>query len=82
MRLDGQDLANYDFGSAHAGNHSIWITKFATEFAGQTSVGGLSTDIENIPIFSNLDESVAIGTIFDCSSNIDKNTYIIQNAEL
>ena len=82
MRLDGQDLANYDFGSAHAGNHTIWITKFATEFAGQTSVGGLSTDIENIPIFSNLDESVAIGTIFDCSSNIDKNTYIIQNAEL
>ncbi len=82
MRLDGQNLTNYDFGSAHAGNHSIWIVKFATEFAGQTSVSGLTSDIENIPIFDNLDESVNIGTIFNCSSNTDKNTYIIKNAEL
>ena len=42
----------------------------------------LYPDIENIPVFGTLDESAAIGTIFDCSSNTDKNTYIIKNAEL
>lgn len=82
MKLDGQDLSNYNFGTVHAGNHSIWIVKFATEFSGQTSVDGLTTDIENVPIFNGLDESTTIGTIFDCTSVDDKNTYIIKNTEL
>ena len=82
MKLDGQDLGNYNFGTSHAGNHSIWITKFATEFSGQTSVEGLILDIHVIPVFDNLDESAAIGSIFDCVSADDKNTYIIKNTEL
>ena len=82
MKLLGQDLSNYEFGTSHAGTHSIWVAKFATEFANQTSVEGLAGDINAVPIFNGLDESVTAGTIFDCSSNTDKNTYIIKNAEL
>ena len=82
MKLDGQDLSNYNFGTSHAGNHSMWITKFATEFSGQTSVEGLISDINTIPIFDNLDESATIGSTFDCMSENDKNTYIIKNTEL
>ena len=40
MKLVGQNVSNYEFGTAHSGNHSIWLTKFATEFASQTSVEG------------------------------------------
>ena len=82
MKLAGQDLSNYEFGTGHAGNHSIWITKFATEFAGQTSVDGLAGDINAIPIFNALDESATVGATFDCMSANDKNTYIIKNTEL
>ena len=82
MKLVGQDLSNYEFGTAHVGNHSIWVVKFATEFSSQTSVEGLGQDINAVPIFNNLDESTTIGSIFDCVSLDDKNTYIIKNAEL
>ena len=82
MKLAGQDLSNYEFGTGHAGNHSIWITKFATEFANQTSVDGLAGDINAVPIFNALDESATVGATFDCMSANDKNTYIIKNTEL
>ena len=82
MKLVGQNLSNYDFGTAHVGNHSIWITKFATEFSSQTSVDGLGQDIHAVPVFNNLDESATIGAIFDTVSADDKNTYIIKNTEL
>ena len=82
MKLVGQDLSNYEFGTVHVGNHSIWITKFATEFSSQTSVEGLGQDINAVPIFDNLDESATVGSTFDCVSSDDKNTYIIRNTEL
>ena len=82
MKLVGQDLSNYEFGTSHAGTHSIWIAKFATEFSSQTSVDALISDIFAVPIFNGLDESASIGTTFNTTSNIDKNTYIIRNTEL
>ena len=82
MKLDGQDLGNYNFGTSHAGNHSIWITKFATEFSSQTNVDALTEDIHAVPIFENLDDSATVGSTFDCVSSDDKNTYIIKNTEL
>ena len=82
MKLVGQNVSNYEFGTAHSGNHSIWLTKFATEFASQTSVEGLISDINAVPVFNNLDESATVGATFDCTSAEDKNTYIIKNTEL
>ena len=82
MKLVGQNVSNYEFGTAHSGNHSIWLTKFATEFSSQTSVEGLISDIHAVPVFNNLDESATVGAIFDTVSADDKNTYIIKNTEL
>jgi hypothetical protein len=82
MKLVGQNVSNYEFGTAHSGNHSIWVTKFATEFSSQTNVDALTEDIHAVPIFENLDDSATVGSTFDCVSSDDKNTYIIKNTEL
>jgi hypothetical protein len=83
LKLTGQAMADYSFGSNFIGSHTVWALKFATEHSDQTSASALENDLNGIPMyFTGLDHTVADQTALDTTSATDKNIYFIVNTNL
>jgi len=82
LKIPNSDLSEYAFGTNHAtGTDTIWALKFATEHSDQTNVPSLTEDLNNLPIYTGLDETVVINSV----STVDpatKNIYFIRNTNL
>ena len=76
-----QILSDYDFGEDYGGNHNVWVMSFVVEqpdvFANKHSnLGGLMSDCHQVPVISNLLESVTISpSVFDTMNDKTKNLY-------
>jgi hypothetical protein len=76
-----QILSDYDFGEDYGGNHNVWVMSFVVEqpdvFANKHSnLGGLMSDCHQVPVISNLLESVTITpSVFDTMNDKTKNLY-------
>lgn len=82
-QITGEDLADYSFGSGFTGTHTVWVLKFATEHKGSVTVADLSADVEGLPVYTGLDETVTItGGVFRNASASAKNIYFVENDNL
>ena len=76
-----QILSDYDFGEDYGGNHNVWVMSFVVEqpdvFANKHSnLGGLMSDCHQVPVISNLLESITISaSVFDTMNDKTKNLY-------
>ena len=76
-----QILSDYDFGEDYGGNHNVWVMSFVVEqpdvFANKHgNLGGLMSDCHQVPVISNLLESVTISpSVFDTMNDKTKNLY-------
>lgn len=81
--LTDEDVADYDFGSAFTGTHTVWILRFASERAGSITVNSLKRDIDGIPIYDNLDESATFAaSVFETNNAANTNVYFVRNDNL
>lgn len=81
--LESQDLADYSFGTDFTGTQTVWVLKFATEHKGSTTVANLNVDVEGLPIYTGLDETVSISSgVFQNASSSAKNIYFVENDNL
>lgn len=81
--LIGQDLKNFEFGTAYSGNHTVWSFKFTTDRdlvycdSSGNPIGFLIEDLHEVPIIKKLTETINIDkSIFDCKDIRFKNTVI------
>lgn len=82
LKIPSSDLTEYGFGTAHAtGTETIWALKFATEHSDQTNVASLVADLNNLPVYTGLDETVGVA-IVNTTDSANKNTYFIRNTNL
>ena len=86
-KMEDQDLADYNFGINYEGNHTVWIFKFASETAGAWKKGDnpvyhAEIDVQGVPVYTDLQETVSVNDFFDFSDNISKNIYIISSENL
>ncbi len=79
---DTLDIKNLGFGKKYKGVHKVWTWRFRPDrelvYSDETgSLGGLESDIDQVPIIQNLTESINIDKpVFDLSSPDFKNTTI------
>ena len=75
------NLSNYEFGSDYVGKENIWVFRFTTEQTGLfTGINGptelLDLDLHQVPITTNLDETVDITpAIIDTQNLNTRNLY-------
>ena len=80
-KLGNQDMQQYNFGLDFGGNQNVWQFTFETEQAGLFDnkagvLGGLIQDVHQVPIITDLIESVTIDpAVFDTINEQSKNTY-------
>ena len=79
VRLN-QDLSNYSFGSDYIGEHNVWLLKFSSEATDVWTKETDSTyfareDCYNIPIYTDLDETVDTLPKFITKNNNLTNLY-------
>ena len=60
--LDGEDMANHEFGEFHAGSHRVWKIEFSVEHKsvwddGDDEFGDLRRDVANVSIVGDLDDT-------------------------
>ena len=83
LKLTGQAMSDYSFGSNFTGSQTVWALKFATEHSDQTSATALENDLDSIPMYyTGLDHTVADQTALDTKSATDKKIYFIVNTNL
>jgi hypothetical protein len=83
LKLTGQDMADYSFGSNFVGLHTVWALKFATEHSDQTNPSALVSDLNAIPMnAAGLDHTIVDMPQLDTISLTDKNMYFIVNTNL
>lgn len=80
VKLDAEDVSNYEFGSNFTGLHNIWVFEFASETAdawkkGNNNVYMLDEDFNNTPIHASLDETASINPESIDTTTNDSNTY-------
>lgn len=80
IKIDAQDVSNYEFGSSFTGFHDIWVLKFASETADawnkeNNSVYMLEEDFNVAPVHITLDETALINPEIVDTSTVNKNTY-------
>ncbi len=81
---DVVDLKNLNFGKNYKGKHRVWTWRFRPDremvYANETSpIGGLESDLDQVPIIQNLTESINIDKpVLDLTSADFKNTIIRQ----
>ena len=76
-----QTMSEYDFGEDFGGTQNVWVLSFMVEqldvFANKFSnLGGLEEDCHQVPVITNLMESVNVSpAIFDTKNFKTKNLY-------
>jgi hypothetical protein len=81
--LLAEAMADHEFGSAHTGNKTVWVLKFATERSGYTDENKLKADVDGLPIITGLDETASFVTaVFNGLSAVNKNIYFVQHTTL
>lgn len=79
--MGNQDMINYEFGDNFGGQQNVWLISFVVEqtdvFANkQGKLGGLTDDCHQVPVITDLLESVTIQPrIFDTKNPKTKNLY-------
>jgi hypothetical protein len=76
------DVKGMGFGSDYKGKQTVWTWRFRPDRTGAynddfNKIGTLLSDIDQVPVIKNLDETVNIATpVFDISNTTTKNTII------
>ena len=82
-KLTAIDLVDFDFGSSFTGDHNVWILRFASERMGTTTAAGLVRDLDGLPVYDNLDETVVLASaVVDTTGATTLNTYFVRNDNL
>ena len=77
------NLVDFDFGSSFIGDHNVWILRFASERMGTTTAAGLVRDLDGLPVYDNLDETVTLtSAVVDTTGATTLNTYFVRNDNL
>jgi hypothetical protein len=81
-RFASQDLTNYAFGTAYAGNHTVWLLKFASStdkawFKDDNYTHWLVQDFLHMPVHTQLTETANIVDSIETVAADSKNTYFI-----
>ena len=80
--VDEVDIKNLGFGKKHKGVHRVWTWRFRPDrdmvYVDPTGpIGGLLTDLDQVPIIQNLTESINIDKpVFELTDPDFKNTII------
>jgi hypothetical protein len=74
------DLEHFEFGSEYQGQHRVWSFEFSVEFENLYSVSGqeyrvLENDFAQIPIITELDETVKLPGPLFYTTGSNKNIY-------
>jgi hypothetical protein len=86
--LMAQDIANYEFGSAYKGLHTVWKLNFSTEHNDVYNKQGnkafhLINDCDGVAIYTKLEETVELDTkSFETISTKLVNLYFKYNHEV
>jgi hypothetical protein len=82
-KYEGEDMADYVFGTNFTGEHTVWVLKFATERAGFSSPELLRQDSDGLPIIAGLTETATFSNaVINAYSDTEKNIYFIQHETL
>ena len=79
--MGNQDMTEYDFGTEFGGTQNVWLLSFVVEqssvFANRDGdLGGLEDDIHNVPVITDLMESVSVNpAVFDSKNAKTINIY-------
>lgn len=79
--MGNQDMTEYDFGTEFGGTQNVWLLSFVVEqssvFANRDGdLGGLEDDIHNVPVITELMESVSVNpAVFDSKNTKTINIY-------
>ena len=78
-----QSMADHDFGEDYPGTQNVWIMTFTTDTQGvfdnkNGPLGGLVSDVHQVPVITDLYESVKIDPpVFDTINEKTKNIYFM-----
>ena len=78
-----QPMADHDFGEDYPGTQNVWIMTFTTDTQGvfdnkNGPLGGLVSDVHQVPVITDLYESVKIDPpVFDTINEKTKNIYFM-----
>lgn len=80
IKLETQDLNNYNFGTDHSGNHTVWLLKFASStdkawFKDDDYTHWLPYDFIHTPVHTQLTETAIIVDSIETVDSNSKNTY-------
>ena len=81
--LGNQSMADYEFGEDYPGTQNVWIMTFTTDTQGvfdnkNGPLGGLISDVHQVPVITDLLESAKINpSVFDSVNEKTKNIYFI-----
>ena len=80
-----QPMADYEFGEDYPGTQNVWTMTFTTDTNGvfdnkNGTLGGLVSDVHQVPVITDLYESVTIDPpVFDTINEKTKNIYFINH---
>lgn len=79
-KVSKHSISNMGFGTKYKGSHSVWELDFHTDFA-EINIEDLETDVDLIPVISNLSETIKLDNSIFQTSDSEKRNIIFEEIE-